>query len=116
MKFLADESVDAPIVYAIREKKLDISYISEFASGIDDEEVLTIANAENRILITLDKDFGELVYRGAHLHHGIVLIRLEGLSSEAKVEIVTSFVLDHQDELFNAFTVIQKNFIRIRKR
>lgn len=62
MKFVADEGVDAPIVKRLRENGHDAFYIAESDRGISDEEVLEIANAESRILITRDKDFGELVF------------------------------------------------------
>lgn len=63
MKFVADEGVDAQIIKALRVKGHDVLYIAEFDSGIADDLVLKYANNQKRILITRDKDFGELVYR-----------------------------------------------------
>ena len=63
MKFLADESVDDPVVVLLRENTYDVDYIKELCPGANDEVVLKLALGSNSILITMDKDFGELVYR-----------------------------------------------------
>jgi len=63
MKFLADECCDDGMVKYLREKGIDVTYIQESKSGIADSQVLSEAYQEKRILITEDKDFGELVYR-----------------------------------------------------
>ena len=115
MKFLADEGVDKPIVIALREAGFDINYILETHQGADDELILQMANSQERILLTQDKDFGELVFRLKQSHTGIVLIRLEGYTPTIKAQIVKGVLLVHQNELANAFTVVQPNAIRIRK-
>jgi predicted nuclease of predicted toxin-antitoxin system len=115
MKFLADEGIDKPIVDALRQAGFDVFYILETNPGADDELILSIANAQQRILLTQDKDFGELVYRLRSSHSGVILIRLAGISPEIKAEIVSTMLLKHQSELPNAFTVIQPNAMRIRK-
>lgn len=115
MKFLADEGVDKPIVIALREAGFDVDYILESHQGADDELILQIANLQERILLTQDKDFGELVFRLKQSHTGIVLIRLEGYAPAIKAQIVKDVLFAHQNELTSAFTVIQPNAIRIRK-
>ncbi|MFK7925783.1 MAG: DUF5615 family PIN-like protein [Bacteroidia bacterium] len=114
MKFVADEGVDAPIVKHLRQNNHDVFYIAESERGISDDEVLEIANKESRVLITRDKDFGELVYRMNRLHSGVVLIRLEGLKPQEKAIIVHKVIDKYQEELATAFTVIQPNLVRIR--
>jgi len=59
MIFLADENLDFPIISALRNAGYDVLSVSELSPSIDDNEVLKIANNENRILLTSDKDFGE---------------------------------------------------------
>ncbi len=115
MKFLADEGVDKPIVTQLRTAGFNIDYVLELIPGADDQTVLELAYSQQRILITQDKDFGELVFRLHQPHHGIVLIRLEGYSPHFKAEIVTQFLQQHEAEMLNGFTVIQPNVIRIRK-
>ena len=115
MKLLADEGVDKPIVDLLRASGFDVHYILETNGGIDDEHVLQIANYEGRILLTQDKDFGEMVFRLRKVHLGIVLIRLGITISIEKARIVNQAILEHGEKLMNAFTVIQKNAIRIRR-
>jgi uncharacterized protein with PIN domain len=62
-RLLADENIAASLVRALREDGIDVSYVAELASGITDDEVLDLAKAEARLLLTEDKDFGELVFR-----------------------------------------------------
>ncbi len=63
MNLLADESIDRQIVDRIRQDGYDIKYIAEMEPGISDDNVLDISNQEERILLTADKDFRELIYR-----------------------------------------------------
>jgi predicted nuclease of predicted toxin-antitoxin system len=83
--------------------------------GIPDDEVLNLANNKGEILLTSDKDFGELVFRLRIIAIGVVLIRLFGLSSNDKAEIITNAINQHADELLGAFTIISSKSIRIRK-
>ena len=82
--------------------------------SLDDDVLLQIALEENRILITRDKDFGELVFRLNEAHAGVILIRLEGYNTDERAEIVCRLISEYLDQLLNAFTVIQKGIIRIR--
>jgi predicted nuclease of predicted toxin-antitoxin system len=115
MMLLADESVDRPIVERLRLEGHETTYIAELAPSISDDEVLQKANTRNALLLTEDKDFGELVYRLGRVHAGIVLIRLAGLASAAKAETVAKVLQDHATELVGAFTVISPGGVRIRK-
>lgn len=63
MKLIADEGVDKPIVDALRNAGLDVRYIVESDQGADGDYILKLANKQKRILLTQDKDFGELVFR-----------------------------------------------------
>ena len=68
MRFLANENVAGDAVFALREKGHDVVWIRTDTPGSNDEDILTRAVAEERILITFDKDFGELAFH-AHLHN-----------------------------------------------
>ena len=63
MKFLADECCDTELVTSLRDDGHDVLYVLEKKAGVTDEEVLFDAYNDGRILLTEDKDFGELVYR-----------------------------------------------------
>ena len=115
MKFLADENTDAILVAILREQGLDVIDIKEVAPGIDDREVLNRANEARAILITEDKDFGELVYRLKMITHGVILIRLSGWESSRKGRYVAKIIAQYQEELWEAFSVIAPDKVRVRK-
>lgn len=114
MILLADEGVDKPIVDQLRSSGFDVHYILETDPGSMDEDVLRIANEENRLLLTQDKDFGELVYRLKQVHQGVILIRLGATPAYEKARIVNYVLVEYAGKLLNAFTVIQANAVRIR--
>ncbi len=114
MKLTADENVDNPIVATLRNHDYQVYYIAEELPSIEDIDVLSIARMRSEILITQDKDFGELVYRENRPHNGVVLIRLSGLSADEKANRVLKVIQDNMPHLKNAFTVIQKDTIRIK--
>lgn len=95
MKIIADESVDYAIIQALRSKGFEIYSILEQSPGIDDRHVLAIANRHKGILITEDKDFGELTYRLNKRHHGILLIRLSGSPTPFPTQSHRSLVTSH---------------------
>lgn len=115
MNLLADESVDEPIVRRLRDAGHRVWYVAEMEPGLDDDAVLGRANQEKALLVTADKGFGELVFRQRQANAGVVLIRLAGLSSASKAEIVTSCFHSHPAELLQAFTVISPDAIRVRR-
>lgn len=114
MNFTADENVDHQIVGYLRKNGHEVLSIAEINPSISDDIVLSKASERNSLLITSDKDFGELIFRQKHLTTGVVLIRLAGLSSSKKAELILSAVKDHNDEMKNLFTVISPGHVRIR--
>lgn len=116
MKFFADESVDYPIVVRLREDGHDVFAVAEITPSIPDEAVFTEANQRGDLLLSADKDFGEIVFRQRKITAGVVLIRLAGLLPETKAKIVSVVVRDREAELPGAFTVISPGIVRIRPR
>jgi predicted nuclease of predicted toxin-antitoxin system len=114
MNFVADESVDGPIVSGLRQDEHNVFYIAESSQGLSDDEVLNEANVRAAVLVTSDKDFGEMVFRLGRVHAGVILIRLHGLSLEAKTALVCEAVRNHGQEFFGAFSVILPGYIRVR--
>jgi predicted nuclease of predicted toxin-antitoxin system len=116
MNLLADESVDQPIIDRLRQDGHDVVYMTELSPSVSDDEVLRQANSRSSLLLTGDKDFGELVYRQGHVHGGVTLIRLSGLSIGLKSNIVSAAFRDRGAEMIGAFTVISPGVVRIRRR
>jgi predicted nuclease of predicted toxin-antitoxin system len=77
MRFLADENFPGAAVQALRAAGHDVTWVQEAAAGSKDEAVLQRAQDEARILITFDKDFGELAFRrGLPASSGVILLRI----------------------------------------
>jgi predicted nuclease of predicted toxin-antitoxin system len=116
MNFVADENIDQQIVAKLRATGYTILAVAEMAPSISDAEVLQIANQQGMVLLTSDKDFGDLVYRDRRYTFGVLLLRLAGLSPTAKAELVLSVIEEHADKLAHAFTVVSLHNVRIRSR
>src|SRR5262245_26243497 len=111
-KIVADESVDFRIIVALRKLGIDVYAICEEQRSITDEQVLAIANNLNALLITEDKDFGELVFRLRLPHKGILLIRI---TDESKISKVTEAIIKNYNELCERFSVINEKKLRIKE-
>jgi predicted nuclease of predicted toxin-antitoxin system len=114
--FLADESVDRQIVERLRREGHDVLYVAEMEPGLSDDVVFERANASARILVTCDKDFGELTFRQGLVSSGVVLIRLGEVSASARADAVVRAISQHRDELPGAFVVVSPGLVRIRRR
>ena len=77
MRFIVDECTGPAVARWLRQHKHNVFSVYEEARGLDDEGVLQKAIADNRILITNDKDFGEMIFREGKAHRGVILLRLE---------------------------------------
>jgi predicted nuclease of predicted toxin-antitoxin system len=115
LNLLCDEGVERQVVEALRTAGHAVTYVAEMSPGVTDEEVLQRSAAEGAVLITSDKDFGELVFRQGRAHHGLVLLRLPGLEPKDKGALVVASLAEHGDQLLEAFSVIESGRIRIRR-
>src|SRR5262245_14189293 len=115
MNLLADESVERPIVERLRQEGHDVVYVAELSPSIKDDEVLRQANDRVALLMTADKDFGELIHREGKIHAGIILLRLAGLSNATKADAVAKIIRERAAELPGGFTVISPGTVRTRK-
>jgi predicted nuclease of predicted toxin-antitoxin system len=111
----ANESVDRHIVERLRQDGHAVQYVAEMEPGIPDAMVLSLATQGEGILLTADKDFGEVVIRQRRLVPGILLVRLAGLSAARKAEVVSSAVSQHSAELPGAIGVLTPGAFRVRR-
>jgi predicted nuclease of predicted toxin-antitoxin system len=115
VNLVADESVDKQIVDQLRSLGHKVLYVAELDPGIDDEAVLSRSHEATALLLTSDKDFGELVFRQGRQHSGILLIRLEGLSPDRKADIVAGALVLHGERLEKQFSVVSERSLRTRR-
>jgi len=106
VRYLADESVERQIVDALRSAGNEVDYVAELAPGTADLDVLARANRQSMVLITEDKDFGELVFRRRQPSPGVVLLRLSGLTRQRKIAIAAQVFADRAADFAGAFTVV----------
>ena len=115
MKILADENIEREFIEALREADFDVLSVRESHIGAADDEILQIAVEKRAVILTYDTDFGELVFRFGLESHGVILLRVHGLSLAEKAQITILAIREHEAEIENAFTVISENSVRIRK-
>lgn len=113
MKFLLDENIGKKVAQFLFHLGHSVSRIREINPGIDDSLVLDLALSENAILVTADKDYGELVFKAQQPHSGIIFLRLEGQSSENKIKSLKSLLSKYKN-LENKFTVVKEKEGRFR--
>jgi predicted nuclease of predicted toxin-antitoxin system len=111
MQFLADESCDFGVVRALRMGGHDVTAVVELGSGLTDIEVLRLACDGARVLLTEDKDFGQLAQ--ATRHAGVVLIRFPATARSELSRAVASAVATLREDLQGAFVVLEPGRVRI---
>jgi len=92
MKILADESVDIPVYEYLKQAGFSIEHVSFIESGSTDLQVLDLAYSQKLVLLTVDKDFGELAFRNMRPSNGIVLYRLSGLINPKSQTLFSGFL------------------------
>jgi predicted nuclease of predicted toxin-antitoxin system len=114
VEFVADESCDFAVVRALRANGHQVIAIAEVSPRIPDEQVLRLASAEGRVLVTEDKDFGELVYAQKQVMSGVVLLRFPGDARTTMAQATVDAVKAIGTNLSNRFTVVEPGRIRSR--
>lgn len=114
MQFVVDESTGVAVAEYLRSSGYDVLVVAETMPQADDAAILTRARAEGRIVITNDKDFGELVFRSGQAHQGILLLRLHDESAANRVRVVRSVLDGYADRLAGHFVVATDKKVRIR--
>lgn len=113
MRFLADESCDFAAVRALRTEGFDVLSVAEVSAGAEDEWVMALALHEDRVLLTEDKDFGQLVFAAGRQTLGVVLIRFPASARPALGARILELVHKHAERLTGSFVVLQPERIRI---
>ena len=113
MRFLADECCDFAAVRSLRADGHDVLAVSEFQHRSVDKQVMELALAEDRILLTEDKDFGWLVFAGRVDSPGVILMRFPASARSLLAESVLKLVREHASQLAGAFVVLRPGAARI---
>jgi len=111
-KLLADENVPIEAVEALKRKGVDIISVIEFSVGLTDREVLDLANREDRILVTFDKDFGELIVREKARVKGLILLRFTPKSPRQIARRIWQ-ILTYEIPLENSLLIVKEYTVRL---
>ena len=114
LKFLVDECIDIRVARAIRDDGFDVKHVVEVMRGAKDTLILDAAFMEKRILITNDKDFGDLVYLRGLPYYGIILLRLKSNKPLHTIQILKNIIAVFGKKLPHSVTVVRENKIKIR--
>lgn len=113
MRFLADENIPGPVVLRLREAGLDVRCVREDLPGAPDASVLEAAARDARVLLTFDKDFGELAFRwGLPASCGVILLRFSSASFEATARTLLG-ALGSRPSWAGTFAVVEATRVRV---
>jgi len=115
IRFIVDMGVSKKVEDWLSKNHYDIKAIRDIDPRMRDIDVLRLAITEKRMVITMDKDFGELVFNSGLNHSGVLLLRLEDANSDKKVKTIQEILEKYEDKLQNNFCVYQNEKLRIRK-
>lgn len=116
MKFLLDVCLGVLIEKKLSESfNYDFKNIRDIDAQMEDSDILKIAYNENRIVITSDKDFGELVFKNKMKHHGVLLLKFDDLPFKDRADVIINILKNYNIHLDNNFCVYHNNKLRIRK-
>jgi predicted nuclease of predicted toxin-antitoxin system len=113
MKFVVDECTGPLVAQWLSTKGHDVFSIYDHARGVDDDRVLEKAHTEQSVLITSDKDFGELIFREKRPHHGVVLLRLRNPTPSNHIAVLDNLLSNSLIPLVDRFVVITDGGIRV---
>jgi predicted nuclease of predicted toxin-antitoxin system len=115
LKFLVDVGVGKKVEDYLLEERYDTKTVRSLDPRMPDQEIVRLAAIEQRIVVTMDKDFGELVYHSGMHHCGILLLRLEDATGSEKQRVIAKILEKYADNLKDNFCVYQNKRFRFRK-
>ena len=114
LRLLVDMSLGRTLEDFIRTTQHDAAFVRDIDIRLPDSTILQLAAQQNRLVVTMDKDFGELVYRSGRRHRGVLLLRLEDQSASVSVPILKEILQNHSARIDSHFSVYQAGRLRIR--
>ena len=114
MRLVADENIWAEMTAALRAAGHDVFSILENHPGMKDPEVLSLAEARKEVLLSIDKGFGDHIFKKGLRSSGVLLLRLHGVAPTERNRFVVEALRVHGPRLLNSFAVLEKDNLRIR--
>ena len=116
MRFLSDESVDSAVTLALRSAGHDVRAAAEEMGGADDAVLVAAAADDDRLLITKDRDFGQLVFAQGQPTAGVIYVRWPVVAREQLAARPVALVAEMGPRLAAAFVVVRPGRVRVRSR
>lgn len=113
MRFLVDECVGTTVSAYLKSEKHVVFCVFDELRSASDDQLLQKCFDENYILITSDKDFGEMIYKNKKVHKGIILIRCTPNNFAQKIIVLAKLFLNYSDKLESNFVVVSNENVRI---
>ena len=114
MRILADENVGGTIVRWLRAQQVDVAWVVEGGRGAADGDVLAQAHREGRVLLTFDRDYGELVFRYGLRCAGVLLVRLDDIPQAERFDRFRKIWPAVAPDVENHFVVVARKRVRVR--
>lgn len=114
LKFLVDVGVGRAVEDLLRSHGYDMKAVRDIDPGAKDSDILDIAVSEGRMVITMDKDFGELVHKLSMQHSGVLILRMEDAKGAEKAEVFRKILAKFEAEIIGKFCVYQDDRLRVR--
>jgi predicted nuclease of predicted toxin-antitoxin system len=116
LRFLVDVGVGVASERALQAAGHDVLSVRSIDARMPDEQIVRLASEQERMVVTMDTDFGELVYHSGLSHAGVLLLRMEDANGLEKAEALTRIVAQYGDRVQYCFCVYQNGRLRIRSR
>jgi len=114
MKNLVDVGVGKAVEVWLARQEFDVKAIRDLDPGMADVDILATAVTEQRLVITMDKDFGEMIVRSGLAHTGVLLLHLADAQSDEKVSVVQQIFAAYRSVLPGNYCVYQRGRLRVR--
>jgi predicted nuclease of predicted toxin-antitoxin system len=114
LKLLVDVGVGKKVDLWLSAYGYNIKSVRDINPRMPDQDILKMAVSEGRMVVTMDKDFGDLVYNSGQPHAGVLLLRLEDESSDEKIKVIGAILEKYSDKIYNNFCVYKDGKLRIK--
>lgn len=114
-KFIIDVGVGRIIENWLLQQNFSVIAVRILNPEMTDSDIIELANKEDAIIISMDKDFGELIFKNKLPHKGVLLLRLEDAVAEEKLAVIQNIFPEHLLAIKNKFAVYQNGRLRTRK-
>jgi len=111
-RFIADENIPRETVELLKKKGLDIVTVSDVSPGLGDDEILDLARKDERIVITFDRDFGQLIFKQKRKTEGLILLRFNPESPQQIAKRIQQ-TLATKIDMEGSVIVVKKDTLKV---